>query len=267
MTTPTLTPAERETYARDGFLVRHDVLAPHELEHLRRTCEQLCERVLEHSLEQRKVAVSEFYVFEMDEPLNLLIKWEPDDPNVIQGLEPLVHLDADLERFGSHAPLADPVRELLGVDQISLYTEKLNVKRAGVGGAYALHRDLPYWLPDADDARHMITALIALDDASAENGALEVLPGSHLIEDVPYKHSELDFERNEIDPDRIDTAAMMPVELPAGSAVLFGPMLVHRSAPNRSGADRRALLYTYQPHGQRDQRDVNREWFAAHRQL
>ena len=31
--------------------------------------------------------------------------------------------------------------------------------------------------------------------------------------------------------------------------MFFGPFLVHQSAPNRSDADRRAMLYSYQPAG------------------
>jgi ectoine hydroxylase len=259
-----LTDAERESYARDGFVVREQVLNRAELDELRTACEELCDRLVAHSSDDRKFDVSQFYVFETDEPLNVMIKWEPSDRKVIQGVEPLAHLDPTLERFGLHAGLAEPARAILDVDAVALYTEKLNVKRAGVGGAYALHRDLPYWLPDADDAYRMVTALLALDDATAENGALEVMPGSHLIEDPPFKSSELEFERNELDPARMDTTSMVPVELAAGSAVFFGPLLIHRSAPNRSATDRRALLYTYQQAGQRDQRDVNREWFETY---
>jgi hypothetical protein len=260
-----LTSAEREQYERDGFVVRDGVLDDAELDELRTACETLCVRLANHSNDARKVDVSQFYVFETDEQLNVMIKWEPDDRGVIQGVEPLAHLDPTLERYGLHPALAEPARALLDVDDIALYTEKLNVKRRGVGGAYALHRDLPYWLPDADDAHHMITALLALDDSRADNGALEVLPGSHLIADPPFKQSELEFERNELDPDRMDTSAMIPVEMVAGSAVFFGPMLIHRSSANRGSTDRRALLYTYQRAGQRDQRDVNREWFEQAR--
>jgi ectoine hydroxylase len=45
---------------------------------------------------------------------------------------------------------------------------------------------------------------------------------------------------------------------PAGSVVFFGPLLVHRSAPNRSDRERRALLYSYQPPGAPDMRDLLR---------
>ncbi|MGH7949884.1 MAG: phytanoyl-CoA dioxygenase family protein, partial [Candidatus Binataceae bacterium] len=41
----------------------------------------------------------------------------------------------------------------------------------------------------------------------------------------------------------------VPLEVHAGAVVFFGPFLVHRSLPNRTGADRRALLYSYQPTG------------------
>lgn len=259
-----LTDAERRQYERDGFIVRNRVLMPVEVDELKRACEDLCERLAAQSSEDRKLDVSQFYVFENDRPLNIMIKWEPGDRRVIQGVEPLVHLDPVLQRYGSHPGLVEPSRELLGFESVALFTEKLNVKRAGVGGAYALHRDLPYWLPDADDAHHMVTVLLALDDATAANGALEILPGSHLIEDPPFKQSDLEFERNELDPDNMDTSAMIPVELSAGSAVFFGPMLIHRSGANRSTVDRRALLYTYQRAGQRDQRDINREWFETY---
>ncbi len=259
-----LSRTEWDAYQRDGFIIRHGLFSQEQLNEIEDACESLCDRLVAQSTESRKVDVSQFYVFETDAPLNVMIKWEPGDRGVIQGVEPLAHLEPTLERYGYHPHMTGPCCDLLGVDEVSLYTEKLNVKRAGVGGAYALHRDLPYWLPDADDAHNMITVLLALDDNTAENGALEVLPGSHLIEDPPFKESEMEFERNELDPDKMDTSAMIPVELPAGSAVFFGPKLIHRSAPNRSTTDRRALLYTYQRAGLRDQRDVNREWFETY---
>jgi len=261
MSALSVTDAERQRWEQDGFVVRESVLAPSEIDEMTGACEELCSRLAAHSTETHKVDVSSFYVFETDEPLNVMIKWEPGSRDVIQGVEPLVHLHPVLERYAWHDAFTVPSRELLDVDEVGLFTEKLNVKRAGVGGAYALHHDLPYWLGDAEDVERMVTVLLTLDDAAAANGALEVLPGSHLFDDLPYKVSELEFERNELDPDRMDTAAMVPVEVPAGSAVFFGPRLVHRSGANQSDRHRRAVLYTYQRAGLRDQRDINRAWF------
>jgi hypothetical protein len=36
---------------------------------------------------------------------------------------------------------------------------------------------------------------------------------------------------------------------------MFGSFLVHRSDPNRSALERRALLFSYQPHGHRTMLD------------
>jgi ectoine hydroxylase-related dioxygenase (phytanoyl-CoA dioxygenase family) len=266
-TMSTLTADERLRYERDGYLVRESVLDAAELETLRLACEELCNRLSEMSSEDRKIDVSAFYVFEVDVARDVMIKWEPGSRGVIQGVEPVAHLHPVIAEFGAHPALVEPSRELLGFDVISLYTEKLNTKRSGVGGAYALHRDLPYWVGSSDDPERMVTVLLALDDASAENGALRVLPGSHLMDDLPFKDSELEFERNELDPERLDTSAMISVEVPAGSAIFFGPRLIHTSGSNRSSVDRRAMLYTYQRAGQRDMRDYNRDWYASQEEL
>jgi ectoine hydroxylase len=46
------------------------------------------------------------------------------------------------------------------------------------------------------------------------------------------------------------------LEAPAGSVVWFGSLLVHRSAPNRSQRDRRALLHSFQPADRPHYRDT-----------
>jgi ectoine hydroxylase-related dioxygenase (phytanoyl-CoA dioxygenase family) len=260
-----LNSVEQKQFERDGYLVRQRVLDESELTKLRTACEELCEQLSALSHDDRKVDVSSYYVFEVDEARDVMIKWEPGSRGVIQGVEPVAHLHPVIAAFGAHPALTEPSRELLGFEAVELYTEKLNVKRAGVGGAYALHRDLPYWVGASDDPERMLTVLLTLDDASAENGALQVLPGSHRIESPPQKDSELEFERNELDPDQIDTSQMVPVEVPAGSAIFFGPRLIHTSGSNESAVDRRALLYTYQRPGFRDLRYFNRVWFEERR--
>ena len=52
------------------------------------------------------------------------------------------------------------------------------------------------------------------------------------------------------------TTVTAALEVPAGSVVWFGPLLVHKSEPNRSPNERRTLLYSYQPHGFDHSRDI-----------
>jgi ectoine hydroxylase-related dioxygenase (phytanoyl-CoA dioxygenase family) len=60
-----------------------------------------------------------------------------------------------------------------------------------------------------------------------------------------------------MDPEAFDLTRLRPLEVTAGTVAFFGAFLVHRSLPNRSGVDRRALLYSYQPLGHPHIRDIN----------
>lgn len=251
---------ERAQWESDGFIVRRGLLDHAELDELSNACEELCAQLAEYSDQQRKKTVSQYYVFEPDSLHNIILKWEPGDKKVLQGVEPVAHLHPTIMEYGHHPSMTEPCRELIGADDVMLFTEKLNVKRAGVGGGYALHHDFPYWNGTAQDVRGLVTVLLALDAADATNGALEVLPGSHLMQNPPYKTDGEEFERAEMDPKRLDTSTMVPVELEAGDAVFFGPFLIHRSGANTSPRHRRAMLYTYQREGLKDQRDIFREW-------
>ena len=55
---------------------------------------------------------------------------------------------------------------------------------------------------------------------------------------------------------QLGVGAIFSSPLVVGSVVYFGSLLVHASTPNRTGHDRRALLYSYQPAGRRTLRDA-----------
>jgi ectoine hydroxylase-related dioxygenase (phytanoyl-CoA dioxygenase family) len=129
-----------------------------------------------------------------------------------------------------------------------LFTEKLNVKRARHGGAIILHQDFPYWERMTPIAHRVATAMIFLDESDRQNGCLEVAPGSHLRGKWPQKAVD-GFGAMEMDTSHFDEGRLQALEVPAGTVAFFGAFLVHRSLPNQSNRDRRALLYSYQPQG------------------
>ncbi len=187
-------------------------------------------------------------MFEIQRLLGTVVKWEPDNPELLQGVEPFAHLSEALRSWALDPRLVEPSKDVIGGEEVGLFTEKLNLKRAHKGGPVVLHQDFPYWSEVAKVASQVATAMIFLDDASRENGCLELVPGSHR-EGLQRRRAVEGFGSMEIDPAAYDAARLIPLEVPAGSVVFFGPFLVHRSLPNRSGADRRALLYSYQPAG------------------
>jgi ectoine hydroxylase-related dioxygenase (phytanoyl-CoA dioxygenase family) len=83
----------------------------------------------------------------------------------------------------------------------------------------------------------------ALDDFTAENGGTEVIPGSHLFGDEEVRGSYLDA--SDAAPDAALTARLTPIEMSAGSLVIFSGTLLHRGGANRSSGNRRAFSHQY----------------------
>jgi hypothetical protein len=237
---------ERGQLAEHGFVVRRDVFAPGEVGAIGAACDALVERLLEEK-RRAKVALGS-YTFEIQPRLATVVKWEQENPDVLLGVEPFAHLSDALRTWALDARLLDPARDATGSDDVDLFTEKLNVKRAHHGGPIVLHQDFPYWGDLTPIAARVATAVIFVDDARRDNGCLEVVPGSHR-EGLQAGRPVEGFGRLEMDPAAFDHSRLIPLELTAGSVVFFGPFLVHRSQANRSGDDRRALLFSYQPAG------------------
>jgi phytanoyl-CoA hydroxylase len=240
--------AERASYARDGFVVREGVFSREECGRIAADCEDLI-RQLEAGKRDTKQRVGS-YMFEALKDVGTVVKWEPFSPDVVQGIEPFAHISRPLRDWGLDARLLDPCKHIVGDEDIVLFTEKLNVKRAKHGGPIVLHQDFPYWENMTPVAHRMATAMIFLDDATLENGCLEVAPGSHTVGKHKQRTDADGFGSLEMDQQIFDMDRLVPLEVSAGTVAFFGAFLVHRSLPNRSDGDRRALLYTYQPAGQ-----------------
>jgi ectoine hydroxylase-related dioxygenase (phytanoyl-CoA dioxygenase family) len=250
-----LSDEEQARLASDGYVVREPVFDAAECAAIAADCEALVEALTAQKTGRKQVVGS--YVFEMRRDLSTVVKWEPDAPDLVMGVEFFSHISAPLKAWGLDARLVDPCRELVGEDDIVLFTEKLNLKRARQGGPIILHQDFPYWEQVTPVAARIATAMVFLDEATAQNGCLEVAPGSHR-EGVQTQKPRDDFGAMEMDAEAFDKTRLIPLEVGPGSVAFFGPFLVHRSLPNRSGDDRRALLYSYQPAGNPHSREMTR---------
>jgi Phytanoyl-CoA dioxygenase (PhyH) len=238
--------AERLALERDGYVLREGVFDGAECERIAGECEALVERV-SAAKERTKLRVGG-YMIEFEREFGIVVKWEPEAPDVVMGIEPVARVSEALGAFGRDPRLVDPSKDVVGEEEIGLFTEKLNMKRARLGGSIWLHQDYPYWADVAPVAARVATAMVFLDDADARKGCLEVAPGSHLDGDQKRKDAA-DFGSREMDPATFDTSRLVPLAVRRGAVAFFGPFLVHRSLPNRSDEDRRALLYSYQPAG------------------
>jgi phytanoyl-CoA hydroxylase len=137
--------------------------------------------------------------------------------------------------------LVDVLTGVIGPD-VKMMQSMLFIKSAGKPGQ-AWHQDEAH-IPTRD--RSLTAVWIALDDATVDNGCLWVLPGSHragILHPV-RDHRDPRFDHTK-EAHGFSHDVAVPVELAAGSALVFDGHLLHRSLPNTSRGMRRALVNHY----------------------
>lgn len=244
-------PAELcEAYPCRGFALWTEAFAPAELARLREAAEETVAAVVasaragEGSREFRLQGEHRFQFARQS-----LIQWEwQEGSQEVRLLEPFTHLHPAFAPLWEDPRLTGPACRFLGVPAVAPFTCKLNLKRPREGSEFPWHQDYPYWyVRTPEHAHEVLTAILFLDDARAANGALGVLPGSHLRGPAPRHRNGPDVFT--ADPAQIDASREVLVEAPAGSLLFFPSLLLHRSSPNASERQRRALLLSFQPAG------------------
>jgi ectoine hydroxylase-related dioxygenase (phytanoyl-CoA dioxygenase family) len=155
--------------------------------------------------------------------------------------EHFVEVHAGLRELLTSGPLLDTASALLGEPAV-LYKEKINHKLPG-GAGYSAHQDAPAYPMIATH----VSAMVAIDDADADNGGLEV------VSDCFAQVLPMD-DRGCVDRSVQAALDWQPVSVPAGSTLWFHSRTPHRSGPNHSARPRRALYPTYNAAREGDRR-------------
>ena len=139
-------------------------------------------------------------------------------------------LSGVFEKYMRQPTIVEALTGVIGPD-VKAMQSMFFIKAEGKPGQ-AWHQD-EYYIPSRD--RSVTAAWIAIDDANVDNGCLWVIPGSH-ARGVIYPDREHDDERFDCSVELYDfpytDADAVPVEVPAGAAVVFNGYLLHRSLPN-----------------------------------
>jgi ectoine hydroxylase-related dioxygenase (phytanoyl-CoA dioxygenase family) len=241
---------ELEAFRTQGYFVRERVFLAGELERLRAAVERVHARVLLESGAPSAAAVERIDGKRYQDVLGSCVKWEWDDARAdVRSMEPFLYLDPELEKLADDPRLWAPVTELCGAESLALFTDKLNFKRPG-GAPFPWHQDSPYFAFECPHVERLVSVQVYLDDASAENGCLWMIPGSHRGGVLPGLTDRGVVGKLYTDVDRVlAEAPRVPIAAPAGSAIYFHGNVVHGSQSNRSAASRRAFVLTYQPAG------------------
>lgn len=141
--------------------------------------------------------------------------------------------------------MVDTAEQLLR-DEPYHYHSKMIMKDARVGGAWAWHQDYGYWYSNGVLTPNLVSAFIAVDRATDENGCLQVIRGSHHCGRI---HHQLTGEQAGADPERVraivERFEVQYVEMNPGDVLFFHSNVLHRSDQNKSDHPRWSMICCY----------------------
>ncbi|MGQ8364290.1 phytanoyl-CoA dioxygenase family protein [Glaciecola sp. 1036] len=139
---------------------------------------------------------------------------------------------------------ADIIKQIamdLGVESPEIRQSMYIFKQPKIGGVVRWHQDATYFYTSP---LSVVTFWFAIEDATLENGCLQVAPdGANFPLKEQFKRYPDDttgLEQLE-DIEWPDESVATPVEVKAGSLVVFNGVLPHFSAANRSAKSRHAF--------------------------
>ncbi len=215
-----------ETYHQDGYLILDAVLSPQQIAALDKHV--------------RAIAAGE-----TDFPEGSL-EYEPGaTQRRMESLRKINHCcvyDSFFVEHARHPALLGAAVDLLGPD-VKLFGDQLFMKPPG-GIEKTYHQDSPYF---TIEPMAMVTAWVAIDDVTEQNGCMWVIPGSHKRGAVDHSEAWMVGDRQDMRvPDSaMDRAAERPITMAAGSCSLHHSLLLHRSGANTTDTFRRGLATHY----------------------
>jgi non-haem Fe2+, alpha-ketoglutarate-dependent halogenase len=142
--------------------------------------------------------------------------------------------------------ILDAVEDILGGDLL-VWGTSFFIKEPHDPAYISWHQDSTYWGLSHPD---IVTAWVALSVSDLPNGAMRVLPGSHLRQQLPHKDTfaadNLLTRGQEVQVE-VDEKQVVDMPLQPGEMSLHHVCIVHGSEPNRADYRRIGLAIRYVP--------------------
>ena len=221
-----LTPEQKTHFEEQGYLPFGRVLSDGELTALRRRSEEIARGEAGHVPGRYVQLEAAFRQGEGD---------GVDRLDRVRKMTHLCYFDPLFEAAARKEAIVDVIEELMGPD-IKLYCDQLMMKARYHGTVTDWHQDSVAW-PQFAPQDH-VSCWVALDDATAANGCMTVLPGSHKWGPIT-REKKARFLADPLLPEPV------PVELPAGSCLFHHGLNFHRTGANPTPDRRRGLALHY----------------------
>lgn len=225
----------RKAYCDDGYVIVHDLIDPQTLLKL---CEAL-ERITNNP-ESLPPNLKDKIFFERQHVINNAQRYPDLSPEQcgtsVREISDLPLFDPVFAELICYPPLLDVLEALFRSTEFSFYLQIGHPKAARVGnGLLHFHRDTAN---EDFTSADTITAILCLDEMTAENGATVFIPGSHRVSDEEaMKPRWRAVEETELSPENMVKACC-----PAGSGIFFNSKVIHGTGHNRSDYSRRTIL-------------------------
>ena len=139
--------------------------------------------------------------------------------------------------------ILDLVEDIIGPDIVA-WGSHFFCKLPHDPKAVPWHQDASYW--PLTPAR-TVTVWLAIDDADAENAAMQFLPGTHRLGPLEWREANRPSVLNQEIVGAETLGRPVTDDLRAGEMSLHADMLAHGSSPNGSGRRRCGLTVRYCP--------------------
>lgn len=142
--------------------------------------------------------------------------------------------------------ILDAIEDLYGRDLLC-WTTNFFIKEAGDPGFISWHQDSTYWGLSRPD---VVTAWVALTHSNEANGAMRVIPGTHLLDQIPHKDTfaanNLLTRGQEIAVE-VDERQAVSIDLQPGEMSLHHVRIIHGSPANETAQRRIGFAIRYIP--------------------
>jgi phytanoyl-CoA hydroxylase len=232
---PLFTNAERETFARNGYIIVRglaDQALCHEMrtvanEHLARRIEPL---ELETDLHYPGAPVSA--ESEGGKTIRRLLQ--------AQGRHPV------FTRWLTSPSLSGRLHQLLGPKVIMplAHHNCVMTKQPHYSSETGWHQDIRYW---SFERPELITVWLALGNETPENGGLKLIPGTHRLCFNASRLDEASFLRDDLAENQALIDSHIDVMLHAGDVLFFHCRTLHAAGRNRTEEVKLSVVFTFRP--------------------
>jgi len=168
----------------------------------------------------------------------------------------------DFKSLATQSGVVALLHEMMG-DNLCLsqcHHNCIMTKHPGFSSATLWHQDVRHWSFQRPD---LISAWFALGDETEENGALQVIPGTHLQDFAAERFDAKLFLRPELEENQSLINAAKTVALKAGDVLLFHCRLFHAAGRNRSDKVKLSPVFTYHRHSNRPLAETRSDRFPS----